>query len=90
MFIDHSMKLALSIDEVEKLSAGESAEAFDRAIVLVIQEVRERPTRGNLRWMELRPPGMMEPARRRRRQEQKEEWGINELAEAAAAAVAEE
>jgi hypothetical protein len=52
------MKLVQSIEEVEKLSATVSAEAFDKAIVQLMEQVKEGTTRGKRRWMEMVVPTM--------------------------------
>jgi hypothetical protein len=73
------MKLVQSIEDVEKLSATESAEAFDKAIVQLMEQVRVGSTRGKRRWMEMAVPtlyALVGPTRKRRREERREQRGV--------------
>lgn len=47
------MKLAQSLEEVEKLSADDSSAAFDCAIVRLMKKVKAGSTRRQGRWMEM-------------------------------------
>jgi hypothetical protein len=70
------MNLVQSIEEVEKLSAADSSEAFDKAIVQLMEQAREGSTLGKRRWMEMVVPTMyavVAPLRKKRRQEQREQ-----------------
>jgi hypothetical protein len=83
------MRLVQTTEEVEKLLPVDSAEAFDKAIVQLMEQAREGSTRGKRRWMEMKVPSLyavVGPIRKRRREEQREGGDINELAAAAAAA----
>jgi hypothetical protein len=65
---------------VEALSAKDSAEAFDRAIVQLMERVRVGSTRGKRRWVEMSIPTMytlVGPTRKRRREEQRSERNGN-------------
>ena len=70
------MKLVQSIEEVEKLTAIDSAAAFDRAIVQLIEKVKAGATRGRGRWMEMSIPTLYDylgHVRKRKRKRQEEE-----------------
>jgi hypothetical protein len=73
------MKLVQSVVEVEKLTAIDSAAAFDRAIVQLIEKVKAGATRGRGRWMEMSIPtlydylGDVRKRKRKRQEEEKEE-----------------
>jgi hypothetical protein len=70
------MKVAPSTKAVEELSATDSAEAFDRAAVRLMERVREGSTRasGKRRWVEMSIPtlySLVVPMRKKRREEEK-------------------
>jgi hypothetical protein len=70
------MKLVQSVDEVEQLTAIDSAAAFDRAIVQLIEKVKAGATRGRGRWMEMSIPTLYDylgSVRKRKRKRQQEE-----------------
>ena len=74
------MKLVQSIEEVERLTAIDSAVAFDSAIVHLIEKVKAGATRGRGRWMEMSIPTLYDylssvrkKKRKRREEEEKEE-----------------
>lgn len=85
------MKEVQSIDDVQRLSQSASADSFDRAIVQLMEQVREGSTRGRRRWMEMSVPtlyALVRPIRKRRREEerrQKEEKRLRKGDEAAGA-----
>jgi hypothetical protein len=69
------MGIVQSMKDVEKVSPSESAEAFDRAVVRVMELAKEGSTRGKRRWMEMVVPTMyagVGPLRKKRAQEQRE------------------
>ena len=47
------LKVVDSVKDVVTLSAADSTAAFDRAIVKVMEQVKEGSTRGSGRWMEM-------------------------------------
>ena len=47
------MKAVETVEAVTKLSATESADAFDVAVVQLMEKVRQGSTRGRGRWMEM-------------------------------------
>ena len=70
------MKLVQSIEEVERLTAIDSAAAFDSAIVQLVEKVKAGATRGRGRWMEMSIPTLYDylgGVRRRKRKRQEEE-----------------
>jgi hypothetical protein len=72
------MKLVESMEDVTKLSAGDSSAAFDRAIVVLIEKVRGGTTGRRGRWMEMAIPTLYEHVcnmrkRKRKEAEEKEE-----------------
>jgi hypothetical protein len=75
------MDLVQSIEEVERMPSTDSAQAFDKAIVQLMEQVSEGLTRGKRRWMEMAVPTMyalVGPIRKKRRQAQREADGIEE------------
>ena len=75
------MGMVQSMRDVEKLSAADSAEAFDRAIVRVMELAKEGSTRGKRRWMEMVVSTMYTltgPLRKKRKQERKERSRANQ------------
>jgi hypothetical protein len=70
------MKVAQSQREVERLPQDVSAEAFDRAIVRLVERVRAGSTRSKRRWTEMAVAtlyGLVKPIRKRKREEEKME-----------------
>ena len=69
------MGIVPSVEEVEKLSPSESAEAFDRAVVRVMEMAKTGSTLGKRRWKEMVVATMyavVGPLRKKRAEEQKE------------------
>jgi hypothetical protein len=70
------MKLVESLENITKLSEIDSSDAFDRAIVELMEQVREGSTRARGRWMEMSVPTLYDhirSKRKRKRQEEEEE-----------------
>lgn len=70
------MKEAQSAREVERLPQDVSAQAFDRAIVRLMEQVRAGSTSSNRRWTEISVAtlyGLVKPIRKRKREEEKKE-----------------
>jgi hypothetical protein len=78
-------ELVHSVEEVEKLTTIDSAAAFDRAIVQLIERVKAGATRGRGRWMEMSIPtmddylGSVRNRKRKREEEEKEEVQTDRL-----------
>jgi hypothetical protein len=73
------MKLVESLEGVAKLSETDSSAAFDRAIVALMEQVREGSTRARGRWMEMSIPTLydhinsMKKKRKRQEEQQQQE-----------------
>jgi hypothetical protein len=74
------MKLVQSLREVEKLSAVESADAFDRAFVQLMEKVKPGSTREQARWMEMKITTLYDYMKGRKRKRRNEEQGDAGLA----------
>jgi hypothetical protein len=69
------MGIVQSVEAVEKLSSGDSAEAFDRAVVRMMELAKAGSTLGKRRWTEMVVASMyavVGPLRKKRAEEKKE------------------
>ena len=79
------MGLLGTMQGVLTLSEAESADSFDRAILVLMEQLKEGVTRGRSRWMEMKAPtvyALLLKSRKRRRDEVEEERKEGEMEEA--------
>ena len=67
------MKLVESLEDVVKMSEIDSSDAFDRAIVVLMEQVKEGCTRARGRWMEMSVATLYDHIRSKRKRKRGEE-----------------
>jgi hypothetical protein len=79
------MGIVQSMEDIQRMSAVDSAEAFDRAIVRVMELAKEGSTQGKRRWMEMVVPSLynvVAPLRKKRKEQRGESGGEEQKEEA--------